>query len=153
MLIKLKSGMTIAAGKATEPKFRATQSGTHVCEFGIAAHKYKDEAGESHTVWVNCKAWRELADAANLRIKKGGIVFAVGLTKDASWTGNDGQFHPKEECDIDYFNVQQYGAQPFPSDTLDALMQRPGVTVQPAADPVRAAFAEFEDDDDGEFPF
>lgn len=151
MLIKLKSGMTIAAGKATEPKFRATQSGTHVCEFGIAAHKYKDEAGESHTVWVNCKAWRELADAAQLRIKKGDVVFAVGLTKDASWTGRDGQLHPKEECEIDYFNVQQHGAA-APADTLDALMQRPGVTVQPPADSVAAAFADY-DDGDGEFPF
>ena len=154
MLIKLKSGMTIAAGKATEPKFRATQSGTHVCEFGIAAHKYKDEAGESHTVWVNCKAWRELADAAHLRIKKGDIVFAVGLTKDASWTGNDGQFHPKEETELDYFNVQQYGAPPAPADTLEALMQRPGVKVQDTADPVRAAFADYEEEgEEGELPY
>jgi len=149
MLIKLKSGMTIAAGKATEPKYKEVgDKETPLCEFGIAAAKTKDEFGADKTVWVNCKAWRDEAKLAQASIHKGNIVLVLGLTIPRSWKGNDGMQHTKEETTVDFFAVQ-----PRRADTLEDLMQRPGVTVQPAGDPVRAAFAEFEDDDDGEFPF
>jgi len=150
MLIKLKSGMTIAAGKATEPKYKEVgDKETPLCEFGIAAAKTKDEFGADKTVWLNCKVWRDKAVLASQQIHKGDTVAVLGVTKAREWTGRDGAPRTSEEATLDWFSVMPKA----PADTLDALMQRPGVTVQPAADPVRAAFAEFEDDDDGEFPF
>lgn len=147
MLIKLKSGMTIAAGKASEPKCRVVgDKETPLCEFGVAAAKAKDEFGADKTVWLNCKAWRDEAKLAQDTIHKGDIVLIAGTTASRSWKGNDGMEHTREETTVDFLAVQ-------PSvETLDALMQRPGVTVQPAADPVAAAFAEA-DDEDGELPF
>lgn len=147
MLIKLKSGMTIAAGKATEPKYRVVgDKETPLCEFGVAAAKAKDEFGADKTVWLNCKAWRDEAKLAQDTIHKGDIVLVLGVTAPRSWKGNDGMEHTREETTVDFLAVQ-------PSvETLDALMQRPGVTVRPAADPVAAAFAEA-DDEDGDFPF
>ena len=148
MLIRLKSGMTIAAGKATEPKYKVVgDKETPLCEFGVAAAKTKDEFGADKTVWVNCKAWRDEAKLANSSIRKGDIVLVLGVTLPRSWKGNDGTQRTSEETTVDFFAVQP------PLDTLDSLMQRPGVTVQPPADPVADAFAGFEDDGDGEFPF
>ena len=147
MLIKLKSGMTIAAGKATEPKYKEVgDKETPLCEFGVAAAKTKDEFGADKTVWLNCKAWRDEAKLAQDTIHKGDIVLIAGLTAPRSWNGNDGMQHTREETTVDFLIVQPS------ADTLDALMQRPGVTVQPPADPVAAAFADYEDGD-GEFPF
>ena len=148
MLIKLKSGMTIAAGKATEPKYRVVgDKETPLCEFGVAAAKAKDEFGADKTVWLNCKAWRDEAKLVQDAIHKGDIVLIAGTTSSRSWKGNDGMEHTREETTVDFFAVQASAAE-----TLDTLMQRPGVTVRPAADPVAAAFAEA-DDEDGEFPF
>ena len=149
MLIKLKSGMTIAAGKASEPKYKEVgDKETPLCEFGIAAAKTKDEFGADKTVWVNCKAWRDEAKLAQASIHKGDIVLVLGVTVPRSWQGNDGMQHTREETTVDFLAVQ-----PSSMETLDDLMQRPGVTVQPAGDPVRDAFADFEDGEDGEFPF
>ena len=149
MLIKLKSGMTIAAGKASEPKYKEVgDKETPLCEFGVAAAKTTDEFGADKTVWVNCKAWRDEAKLAQASIHKGDIVLVLGVTASRSWEGRDGAQRTSEETTVDYFAVQISN-----TDTLEDLMQRPGVTVQPAGDPVRAAFADFEDGEDGEFPF
>lgn len=147
MLIKLKSGMTIAAGKATEPKYRVVgDKETPLCEFGVAAAKTKDEFGADKTVWLNCKAWRDEAKLVQDAIHKGDIVLIAGTTASRSWKGNDGMEHTREETTVDFLAVQ-------PSfETLDALMQRPGVTVQDTKDSVGDAFAEL-DDGDGELPF
>jgi len=150
MLIKLKSGNTIAAGRTTEPEYKEVGAKqTPVCEFSIAAAEYEDDLGQKKTVWLNCKVWRDKAVLASQQIHKGDTVAVLGVTKNREWTGRDGALRTSEETTLDWFSVMPKA----PADTLDALMQRPGVTVQPAADPVRAAFAEFEDDDDGEFPF
>ena len=92
MLIKLKSGMTIAAGKATEPKYRVVgDKETPLCEFGVAAAKAKDEFGADKTVWLNCKTWRDEAKLAQDTIHKGDIVLIAGTTASRSWKGNDGR--------------------------------------------------------------
>jgi single-stranded DNA-binding protein len=147
MLIKLKSGATIAAGKATEPKYKEVgDKETPLGEFGIAAAKTKDEYGVDKTVWINCKCWRDEAKLAQDSVHKGDVVLILGVTASRSWEGRDGAQRTVEETTVDFLAVQ-------PSfETLDALMQRPGVTVQSAKDPVGSAFAEV-DDEDGDLPF
>ena len=155
MLIKLKSGMTIAAGRANEPKYKVVGAKcTPLCEFGVAAAEVEDSFGSKRTVWVNCKVWRDNALLAAQRISKGSTVFIAGQTKPRSWTGNDGAVHEVEETEVDYFNVMP---EPDRGDTLDDLIRRPNVTVQesPQAKAVNAAFAEYDGDgeEEGEIPF
>jgi len=149
MLIKLKSGGTLAVGKATEPKYKEVgDKETPMCEFGVAAERVTDDMGAERTIWVNCKAWRDRAKLAQSIVHKGDTVLVLGKTRNRTWNGNDGMQKSREETEVEFIipEPQLYDMQ---HDTLDALMQRPGVTV---ADPVGAAFAEV-DDEDGEFPF
>ena len=76
-----------------DPEERFTQSGDAVCNFSIAvSEKYKDKAGDQkeNTVWINCVAWRKLAEICAQYLKKGSFVRVAGKLTNRQWEDKDG---------------------------------------------------------------
>lgn len=147
MYLKTKSGITIATGKLprdAEYKLAGAKN-TPLCKFGIAAHETRDEAGEKHTTWCNCTAWRELAEAAST-LRKGDTVLITGTTTTKNYTAGNGAQRQSEECTIDFVMVMPKHAD---ASSLDGLSRFPNVRDVHGID---VAFEEL-DSEDGELPF
>lgn len=146
MYLKTKSGITIASGRLprdAEYKLAGAKN-TPLCKFGVAAHETRDEAGEKHTAWCNCVAWRDLAEAAS-RLRKGDTVLVAGMTTSRSYTAANGEQRQSEECTIDFLTVMPK----YADSGLDALSRFPNVRDDKGID---VAFEEL-DSGDGELPF
>ena len=79
-------------GRTTkEPEIRTTQSGVSVGTFTIACDRgFKNAQGEKETDFVNCVAWRGLADMVAKYLGKGRLVAVVGRLQNRSYEAQDG---------------------------------------------------------------
>lgn len=142
MYIRLKSGMTIAAGRLPRDAVfkHVGEKRTSQCKFSIAAHDYQDEAGDKQTIWCNCTAWRSVADVA-ATFRKGDTVLIAGITKTDTWTGRDGQEHTTDECTVDFAAV-------MPNTAAEAALSqlgRPPAMVPPSIAPGEGVAVPFGD--------
>ena len=146
MYLKTKSGITIASGrlpKDAEHKLVGDKN-TPLCKFGIAAHETRDEAGEKHTTWCNCVAWRDVAEAAS-RLRKGDTVLVTGMTAPRTYAGANGEPRTIEECTVNFVSVMPKCA----DSGLDSLSRFPNVRDDKGID---VAFEALESED-GDLPF
>ena len=77
-----------------DPELRYLQSGTAVCNFGLATNRrYKKQDGEfaEDTCFVDITVWGRQAETSNEYLKKGSPAFIEGRLNFDSWEGNDGQ--------------------------------------------------------------
>ena len=77
-----------------DPELRFTNKGQAVCRFDLAVNRrYKDATGEwkDDTSFVPIVVWRESAQRASERLKKGSPVYVEGRLKSRSWESKDGQ--------------------------------------------------------------
>lgn len=66
-----------------DPEVRYTNDGTPVANFSVAvSEKYKDQ---QITEWLNCVAFRRLAEIAGEYLHKGSKVFIEGKLKTNEW--------------------------------------------------------------------
>jgi len=72
-----------------DPELRALQSGTPLCEFGVAiGRKYKDkQTGQmlEETTFVDVTVWGRQAETCSKYLEKGRLVFITGRLKYDSW--------------------------------------------------------------------
>jgi single-strand DNA-binding protein len=77
-----------------DPEVRNLDNGNTVANFSIAcSESYKDRTtGEKKetTEWINCVAWKGLADIAGRFLHKGDLVMVEGKLRTRSWE-KDGQ--------------------------------------------------------------
>ncbi|HID32839.1 MAG TPA: single-stranded DNA-binding protein, partial [bacterium (Candidatus Stahlbacteria)] len=72
-----------------------TPKGVPVCSFRIAvSRRFKDrETGDfrEDVAFLNCVAWRRLAEQADTFLKKGSAILIEGRLRSRSWETGDGQ--------------------------------------------------------------
>jgi single-strand DNA-binding protein len=81
-----------------DPELRYLQSGTAVCDFGVAVNRtYKSGTGEQkeEVVFVDVTAWARQAEVVSEFLQKGKPIFLEGRLKLDQWTGDDGQKRSK----------------------------------------------------------
>ena len=79
-------------GRTTkEPEIRTTQSGVSVATFTIACDRgFTNKQGEKETDFVNCVAWRGLADTVAKYLGKGRLVAVVGRLQNRNYETPEG---------------------------------------------------------------
>lgn len=81
-------------GRLTEdPDFRHLADGTPLCRMRLAFNrKYKGRDGElkDKALFLNCVAWKKLAELCSGRLTKGARVYAEGELVSSSYQKKDG---------------------------------------------------------------
>ena len=82
----------ILIGRITkDPEVKQTPSNLHVCSFTIAVdRKFKDNAGNKLTDFINCVAWRQLADLLGNYFHKGSKIGLTGSLQSRSYDDQNG---------------------------------------------------------------
>lgn len=142
MKIQTKTGAVIAAGrlKKNDPvEYREVgQNGTPVASFGLMVERGDQQRG-TQPVWLNCKAWRDLAK--KIAVCPGGAdVLVAGHMEEESWQGRDGEQHTRQVCVCEFIAMATFAASAVPF----------AETKQPK--PKDVVFEEL-NGDDGELPF
>jgi len=81
-----------------DPELRYLQSGTAVCDFGIAVNrKWKSQSGEQkdEVCFVDVTFFGRMAEVISEYMKKGRPIFVEGRLRLDSWTSKDGQKRSK----------------------------------------------------------
>lgn len=143
MKIQTKTGAVIAAGrlKKNDPvEYREVgQNGTPLASFGLMVERGDQQRG-TQPVWLNCKAWRDLAK--KIAVCPGGAdVLIAGHMETETWTGRDGQQHSSEVCTCEFIAMASFASE------SKVPYEKPH--------PADVSAAEWSDvaDEDGELPF
>lgn len=74
-----------------DPEHSTTTNGISVCRFSLAvSRRYANQDGERQTDFINCVAWRGLADNISKYLKKGSKACVVGSLQTRSYEAQDG---------------------------------------------------------------
>lgn len=74
-----------------DPELTQTPSGISLCRFGIAVQRrFANSDGERDVDFLNCVAWRGLADNIAKYVKKGQKVAVLGSIQTRSYEAQDG---------------------------------------------------------------
>lgn len=81
MILNTKSGMIASGTVGSNNGTKTTKTGKTYCTFSIAAARENNE-----TVWVNCKAWGNIALIADT-LQKGDCVAVYGRLEERDYDG------------------------------------------------------------------
>lgn len=84
----------IAGNLTRDPVMRYSNSGSPVCDFGMAVNrKFRRGDGEmsEDTCFVDVVVWARQAETCNQYLKKGAGVFVEGRLQFEQWQAQDGQ--------------------------------------------------------------
>ena len=76
-----------------DPESRVTADGTAVVSLSLAVSeswKGKDGNKQERTEWVNCTAWRKLAEIIGQYVHKGSLIYVEGKMQSREYEGKDG---------------------------------------------------------------
>ncbi len=113
-----------------EPEMSYTPDGTTVTKFSVAVSK-KSKDGKETTTWLNCSAWRALAEMLNSNLKKGQQVFVQGDLLPREYTTRDGQTRTSLDVTVNTFQFlgskqQREGSStPDSTEALEDLEEHP----------------------------
>ena len=89
---------------ARDPDIRFTTQGTAVARITLAVgRRYRDKTSgdwKEEVAWVPCTVWREAAERAGKRLKKGSPVFVEGRLKTKQWQTKEGQKRSDLEVEV-----------------------------------------------------
>ena len=89
-----------------DPELRYLQSGTAVCDFGLAVNRnYTRASGEKaeEVLFIDITAFGRQAEVVSEFLQKGRPVFIEGRLKLDQWTGQDGQKRSKHGVVLERF--------------------------------------------------
>lgn len=82
----------ILIGRLTrDPELRVTQSGISVASFSLAVDRPFSSQGQRETDFIDCVAWRRLAETVAEHMRKGRLVAVEGRLQIRSYETQDGQ--------------------------------------------------------------
>ena len=85
-----------------DPTLRKTPQDVSVCDFSIA---FNHKVGENEDVtFVDCTAWRGLADMVAKWAKRGSAVFVRGRLQQQEWQARDGTKRTKMQLVVSDFS-------------------------------------------------
>jgi|LSPZ01.1.fsa_nt_gi single-strand DNA-binding protein len=92
-----------------EPENKTTAKGVNVCNFTVVNKEYFQKEGEekSHSTFVECEAWGNLASFCVKELKQGKEVRIFGRLKTSFWKAPDG--HSRSKLLIQVINVDLGG--------------------------------------------
>jgi single-strand DNA-binding protein len=91
-----------------DPEVRRLESGQAVGKFSVATNEsYQDKNGSWQTLteWHEVVVWRQLAEKAEIQLKKGMQVYIEGKLSTRSWQDTDGQQRRTTEVVANTFRV------------------------------------------------
>ena len=127
-----------------DPELRHTQSGAAVSSFTLAVDRdFKSHSGERETDFVNCTAWKSVAEFTARYLSRGRMAIVEGRLQSRKYTDKDGNNRTAYEV---VASSVYFGDSKKESDPLDKLADD-AAPVAPAGE-----FAELTEDD-GKLPF
>lgn len=82
----------ILGGKITaDIELKQTQSGVSVCSFSVAVNRRKTAEGEQKADFINCVAWRGIAEFVSKYFRKGSSICVTGSIQTRSWEDQNKQ--------------------------------------------------------------
>lgn len=98
-MANLNLNKSILGGKLTaDPELKATLNGVPVCSFTIAVAR---KAKREETDFINCVAWRSMAEFISRYFRKGSSICIVGNIQTRSWDDSDGKRRYVTEVIVD----------------------------------------------------
>lgn len=87
----------VLIGRLTDsPELRYTPNGVAIAKFTLAVERsYKDATGNRETDFIDCTAWRKLAELIAEKLGKGRLVAVAGRLQQDRWTNEQGQKRSK----------------------------------------------------------
>ena len=126
-----------------DPELRHTQSGAAVSSFTLAVDRdFKSHSGERETDFVNCTAWKSVAEFTARYFSRGRMAIVEGRLQSRKYTDKDGNNRTAYEV---VASSVYFGDSKRDSDPLDKLAD----DATPVSEP---SFQEMEDDP-SELPF
>lgn len=93
---------------ASDPEQRYTQSSTEVSNFRIAVNRnFKNSNGEQEADFINCVAWRKIAEVINKYGHKGMRAGINGRIQTRNYENNDGRTVYITEIVVENFEMLQ----------------------------------------------
>lgn len=75
----------------SDPELRHTQSGAAVSSFTLAVDRdFKSHSGERETDFVNCTAWKSVAEFTSRYLSRGRLAIVEGRLQSRRYTDKDG---------------------------------------------------------------
>ena len=132
-----------------DPELTTTPNGISVCRFTVAVQRrFANSDGEREADFINCVAWRGLADNVAKYVKKGKKVSVVGSIQTRNYEAQDGTKRYITEViaeDVEFISPRSEGEDGEPSSRskFDSDDDNSG----------KAKIAKFEPIDDDDLPF
>src|SRR5262245_8083140 len=98
--------MTVIGNLIADPAVRFTSNGAAMAKFGVACtprvrDKATGEYRDGDPLFLNCTAWRELAEHAAESLRKGTRVIVVGRLRLSRWETDEGEKRSAYGLDVD----------------------------------------------------
>lgn len=145
--------LTIVGNLTDDPELRFTASGIAVCKFTIAStpsyfDKTAQEWKDGEPTFLDCTAWRQLAENVAESLKRGVRVVAVGNLVTERWENDQGEKRSKMAlqvhslgAELSYATAQvrrmKRNGNPSDDEWNNATSERP--PAQPAPEPAGVA--------------
>ena len=132
-----------------DPELTTTTNGLSVCRFSLAvSRRFANSEGEREADFINCVAWRGLADNVSKYLKKGKKACVVGSLQTRTYEAQDGTKRYVTEVvadDVEFIS-------PKGSDDGEPT-ERSKFDDDDKAESPKAKIAKFEPVDDDDLPF
>lgn len=100
------NNVTLVGRLTKNPELRYTGSGIAVISFTVATDRsYTNTRGERETDFINCVAWRGLAETINNLAVKGSLVGVTGRIQTRNYENNEGRRVYITEVSVDNFQM------------------------------------------------
>lgn len=121
------NNVTLVGRLTKNPELRYTGSGIAVNSFTIAVDRpFTNAQGERDTDFINCVAWRGLAETINNLAVKGSLVGVTGRIQTRNYENNEGRRVYVTEISVDNFQILE------PKSVTDQRRQTTGAPEQPS---------------------
>ena len=136
----------IFIGNVGKIETRYMPNGDAVTNFSIAVNeKWKDKSGDKqeNTEWINCIAFRRLAEVMQEYVKVGQQIYVDGKMQTRKWQTKEGQDRYSTEIIVN--EMKMLGGKR--DDNSEAEEKAPApVEKRPALDAAKSSFESFDDD-------
>lgn len=98
--------MTLIGRLTRDPEFSQTGNGVSLVRFSLAVERnYTNAQGERSTDFINCVAWRGLAETISKLTVKGSLVGITGRIQTGSYQNNEGRTVYTTDVVVDNFQI------------------------------------------------
>lgn len=100
------NNVTLVGRLTRDPEFSQTGSGVSLVRFSVAVDRnYTNAQGERSTDFINCVAWRGLAETISNLAVKGSLVGLTGRIQTGSYQNNEGRTVYTTDVVVDNFQM------------------------------------------------